>query len=46
MTHWEHGKNAHVFRAGAGEWYNQPHDKRWDMAEDAQPLVSSMEEAL
>lgn len=24
-----------LFRAGSGEWYNQPHDRRWDMGEDA-----------
>jgi hypothetical protein len=24
-----------VFRAGPGEWYNQPHNQRWDMGEDA-----------
>jgi len=23
-----------VFHAGKGEWYNQPHNKRWDMGED------------
>ena len=23
-----------IFRAGKGEWYNQPHNKRWDMLED------------
>jgi len=23
-----------LFRAGKGEWYNQPHDRRWDMGED------------
>jgi hypothetical protein len=40
MTRWEQDKNARVFHAGAGEWYNQPHDKRWGMAEDAQPLPS------
>ena len=27
-----------VFRAGQGEWYNQSHDKRWDMGEDVQEL--------
>lgn len=24
-----------VCRAGTGEWYNQPHKRRWDMGEDA-----------
>jgi hypothetical protein len=24
-----------VFSTGQGEWYNQPHDKIWDMGEDA-----------
>jgi hypothetical protein len=23
-----------VFHAGRGEWYNQPHNERWDMGED------------
>ena len=38
MTRWEHISDAHVLRAGQGEWYNQRHDKQWDMGEDAQEL--------
>lgn len=30
--------DAVLFRAGQGEWYNQPHDRRWDMGEDVQDL--------
>ena len=34
----EHVHGALVCRAGKGEWYNQPHDKRWDMGEDSADL--------
>ena len=27
-----------VCRAGKGEWYNQPHDRRWDMGEDVEDI--------
>ena len=40
MPSWERNREALVFRAGEGEWYNQPHDKKWDMGEDALPLPS------
>ena len=30
-----------VFRAGRGEWYNQPHDKRWDMGEEAADIPAA-----
>lgn len=38
MLSWERIHGVRVFYAGKGEWYNQPHDKRWDMGEDVQPL--------
>lgn len=40
MSEWQYMDGACVFNAGKGEWYNQPHDKRWDMGEDVQPLPS------
>jgi hypothetical protein len=40
MAEWKYMDGARVFNAGKGEWYNQPHDKRWDMGEDVQPLPS------
>ena len=30
-----------VFRAGRGEWYNQPHESRWDMGEDAADIPAA-----
>ena len=33
-TRFERVGDALVFHAGRGEWYNQPHNKRWDMGED------------
>ena len=43
--------DAVVFRAGHGEWYNQPHSRRWDMGEDVQDLAPApwhvaLEEAI
>ena len=38
MIRWGKIGEARVLRAGKGEWYNQPHNKRWDMGEDAQDL--------
>ena len=38
MPNWERINDSQVYRAGRGEWYNQPHLKRWDMGEDAQDL--------
>jgi len=40
MPFWEKIGKAWVLHAGAGEWYNQPHNKKWDMGEDAQELPS------
>ena len=39
MTRWEQIGDAQVLRAGKGEWYNQRHDKQWDMGEDIQELL-------
>lgn len=30
-----------LVRAGPGEWFNQPHNRRWDMGEDVLPLPPS-----
>ena len=35
-TNHERIGSALVFRAGAGEWFNQPGKYRWDMGEDAE----------
>ena len=33
--------DAILFHAGAGEWFNQPHNKRWDMGDDVADLPPS-----
>jgi len=38
VVSWERNGDSLILRAGMGEWYNQPHDKRWDFGEDVQEL--------
>ena len=37
----EHIDDALVCRAGKGEWYNQPHNRRWDMGEDVADIPAA-----